>query len=63
VSALVDFNLSDGDGLPSKIVAQCHVVFSRRVSSDYCKIGLHYVDIENNIHEQLVRFIEENAGS
>lgn len=62
VTVLVDFNLSDGDGLPSKIVAQCHVVFSRRVSSDHCKIGLRYVDIENNIHEQLVQFIEKTPA-
>ncbi|WP_340122169.1 PilZ domain-containing protein [Methylobacter svalbardensis] len=57
VSVFVDLNLSNDDGLLSKIVARCHVVFSRRISSDQCKIGLRYADIENN--GQLVRFIAE----
>ncbi len=59
VSVFVDLNLSDKDGLSSKIVARCHVLFSRRVSSDQCKIGLRYVDIENNEHDRLVQFIEK----
>jgi c-di-GMP-binding flagellar brake protein YcgR len=63
VSVFVDLNLSDEDGLSSKIEARCHVVFSRRMSSDQCKIGLRYADIENNGHEWLVRFIEKTLAS
>ncbi len=63
VSVFVDLNLSDGDDQSSKIVARCHVVFSRRISSDQCKIGLRYADIENNSHEWLVRFIEKRLVS
>ncbi|MGR9012370.1 MAG: PilZ domain-containing protein [Gammaproteobacteria bacterium] len=63
VSVFVDLNLPNDDGLSSKIVARCHVVFSRRMSSELCKIGLRYTDIENNGHEQLVRFIEESLLS
>jgi len=59
VSVHVDMNLNDENGLLSKIVARCHVVFSRRVSSDQCKIGLRYVDIENNCHACLVQYIEK----
>lgn len=59
VSVFVDMNLSNNNGLLSKVVARCHVVFSRRMSSELCKIGLRYADIENNGHEQLVRFIEQ----
>lgn len=59
VSVHVDMNLDDEDGLSSKIVARCHVVFSRRVSSDQCKIGLRYVDIESKRHECLVQFIRK----
>ena len=59
VSVFIDLNLSDKDERSSKIVARCHVVFSRRMSSDQCKIGLRYVDIENNGHEWLVQFIEQ----
>ena len=59
LSVFVDLNLPDKDGFSSKIVARCHVVFSRRVSSDQCKIGLRYVDIENNGHEWLIQFIEK----
>ncbi len=63
VSVFVDLNLSDKDGQSSKIVARCHVVFSRRMSSDQCKIGLRYVDIENNGHEWLVQFVEKALDS
>lgn len=63
VSVFVDLNLSGKDDQSSKIVARCHVVFSRRVSSDQCKIGLRYVDIENNGHEWLVQFIEKTLAA
>jgi c-di-GMP-binding flagellar brake protein YcgR len=59
LSVFVDLNLSDDDDQLSKIVARCHVVFSRRMSSDQCKIGLRYADIENNGHERIIRFIEK----
>ncbi|MGZ4953724.1 MAG: PilZ domain-containing protein [Methylobacter sp.] len=63
VSVFVDLNLSDDDGQSSKIVARCHVVFSRRMSNDQCKIGLRYADIENDGHEWLARFIEKELVS
>lgn len=63
LSVFVDLNLSDEDGLSSKIEARCHVVFSRRMSSDQCKIGLRYADIESNSHEWLVRFIEKTFAT
>ncbi|MDP1664449.1 MAG: PilZ domain-containing protein [Methylobacter sp.] len=63
VSVFVDLNLSDGNGQLFKIVARCHVVFSRRMSSDQCKIGLRYADIENNNHKWLIRFIEKRLVS
>ncbi|WP_333876239.1 PilZ domain-containing protein [Methylobacter sp.] len=63
VSVFVDLNLSDDDGQPSKIVARCHVVFSRRMSNDQCKIGLRYADIENDGYEWLVRFIKKKLVS
>ena len=62
VSVFVDLNVSDEDGQLSKIVARCHVVFSRRISSDQCKIGLRYADFENNGQDQLIRFIEKTLA-
>jgi hypothetical protein len=59
LSVSIDLNLSDGDSLSSKIVANCNVVFSRRMSSELCKIGLRYVDMEKYIQEQLAQFMEE----
>ncbi|MGZ5026483.1 MAG: PilZ domain-containing protein [Methylobacter sp.] len=63
LSVFVDLNLSDENDQTSTIVARCHVAFSRRMSNDQCKIGLRYADIENNIHEWLVRFIEKRLLS
>ena len=59
LSLFIDLSLADDNQL-SKIVARCHVAFSRRISSDKCKIGLRYADIENNGHEQIIKFIEKN---
>ncbi len=58
VSVSVDLNLTDGEEQSVHITAKCHVVFSRRESSDNCKIGFRYVDMENTVHQRLVRFIE-----
>jgi c-di-GMP-binding flagellar brake protein YcgR len=63
VSVFVDLSLSDEDGQSSKIEARCHVVFSRRMSSDQCKIGLRYVEIKSNSHEWLVQFVEKASAS
>jgi len=63
VSVFVDLDLSEREGYSSKIAAKCHVAFSRRMSSDHCKIGLRYTDMENNSQEWLVRFIEERLVS
>ena len=63
VAVLVDLHLPDADEPGAKIVARCHVVFSRRVSSDQCKIGLRYADIENNGHQRLVQFIDKTLLS
>lgn len=62
VSVTVDLNLADGEELVAHITAKCHVVFSRRESSERCKIGFHYVEIENDIYERLVRFIENRCS-
>jgi hypothetical protein len=62
VSVSVDLNLSDEDGQLSKIVARCHVVFSRRISSEQCKIGLRYGYFENNGQEKLIRFVEKTLA-
>lgn len=58
LTVYVDLSLPDVSQ-ESKIVARCHVAFSRRISSDKSKIGLRYADIENNGHEQIIKFIEK----
>lgn len=63
VSVFIDMSLSDEDGLSSKIEARCNVVFSRRMSSDQCKIGLRYTEIKGNSHEWLVQFIDKASAS
>jgi hypothetical protein len=59
VTVSVDLDLSVEGSFSPEIVAKCHVVFSRRVSNELCKIGLRYVDMENNVHEQLAQFMKE----
>lgn len=64
ISVFVDLNLADGNTQLSKIVAECHVVFSRRMSSDHCKIGLRFADdLEHDKHENLTQFIKNILAS
>ncbi|MGZ5051164.1 MAG: PilZ domain-containing protein [Methylobacter sp.] len=59
VSVFIDLNLAEQDGRVFKIEARCHVAFSRRLSSDQCKIGLRYVEIESGCRDWLAHFIEK----
>lgn len=59
LSVIVELCLPD-DNKEFKVVAHCHVAFSRRISSDKCKIGLRYADIENDGHQQIIKFIEKS---
>lgn len=59
IAVFVDLTLPGVDESAAKIVARCQVVFSRRMSSDQCKIGLRYADIENGGHQRLARFIDK----
>ncbi len=46
------------NGKPEKIGARCHVAFSRRISSDQCKIGMRYMDFDKSGYDSLVKYIE-----
>jgi c-di-GMP-binding flagellar brake protein YcgR len=63
VSVFVDLDLSDDEKSSLKIATRCYVVFSRRISSDQCKIGLRYADSESNSHDCIARFIEKKTKS
>jgi c-di-GMP-binding flagellar brake protein YcgR len=63
LSVFVELTLIDEEGQSSKIAARCHVVFSRRMSSDQCQIGLRYFEIENSGREEIFRFIEKMLAS
>ncbi len=52
----------ESEDLP-KIVARCHVKFSRRISSDECKIGMRYVEFEGDGYERIVQFVEKSLTS
>lgn len=64
LSVVVKLNLPDENGQLSKFEAKCHVIFSRRMSMDQCKIGLRFASIQKNCYQRLVRYIqlaEKNA--
>ena len=46
-----------------KIGARCHVVFSRRISRDQCKIGMRYMNLDDTAYETIVKFIEAATAS
>ncbi len=50
-------------GGTDKIKVRCHVTFSRRIANDKCKIGMRYMDMEQNAYEKLIRFIELSMTS
>jgi len=59
LSVSVQLSLPDEEDQLSEIAARCHVIFSRRLSLDQCKMGLSIVDIENKHRIRLIRFIEK----
>jgi len=46
-----------------RVGARCHVAFSRRISRDQCKIGMRYLDLEENEYDTLVEYIESADAS
>ncbi len=58
VELLVWLDLPIGRGKAKKVGARCHVSFSRRLSSNQCKIGMRYMDIEQGGYKTLVSYIE-----
>ncbi len=54
---LVEFKLDDEVNALSKNTVKCRVVFPRRLSSEQCKIGFRFVDIDDELHERLIQFI------
>jgi hypothetical protein len=51
----------EGGDLP-KIVARCYVKFSRRISSDECKIGMRYIEFEGDGYNRIVQFVEKTVA-
>jgi len=56
-------DLPFADGQSEKIGARCHVSFSRRLSSNQCKIGMRYMDLEAKVYETLVNYITYTSAS
>lgn len=52
----------EGEDLP-KIVVRCQVKFSRRISSDECKIGMRYIEFEADGYNRIVRFVDKTVAS
>ncbi len=63
VELFVWFDLPDERGGTAKIKARCHVAFSRRIANDKCKIGMRYMELEENAFQKLTRFIELTLAS
>lgn len=58
VELLVSLDLPDNEGSYEKLIARCHIAFSRRVARNVCEIGIRYLDIEQDGYSKLVEFIE-----
>ena len=58
VELFVWLELPLGIGGAEKIGARCHVIFSRRISSDQCQVGMRYMDLDQSGYETLIAFME-----
>ncbi len=58
VELFLRFELPFGTGKVEKVNIRCHVAFSRRISSDQCKIGMRYIDLDEDVYSTLVKYIE-----
>ena len=63
ISVSIDLNLNETIEFPSKLVARCQIAFSRRMSNNHCKLGLRYIEIDNNGYELLVQYVENAITS
>jgi hypothetical protein len=63
IELFVWMELPAESGEPKKIGARCHVAFSRRLSSDQCKIGMRYMDFDESSFEILVKYIKATMAS
>lgn len=63
VELYVWLELPVGQREHEKIGARCHVAFSRRISSDQCKIGMRYMELDESEHEKLLRYVESSIAS
>ncbi len=63
VEVVVHLDLLGESGKVSKIVVRCQVKFSRRISSDECKIGVRYIEFEGDGYNRIVQFVEKSLAS
>lgn len=63
VEVCVHLDLPGEGGDFPKIVARCYVKFSRRISSDECKIGMRYIEFEGDGYSRIVQFVEKTVAS
>ncbi|MFA6053285.1 MAG: PilZ domain-containing protein [Methylobacter sp.] len=63
VEVVVHLDLLGESGEVSKIVVRCQVKFSRRISSDECKIGVRYIEFEGDGYNRIVQFVEKSLAS
>lgn len=63
VEVVVHLDLLGESEKVSKIVVRCQVKFSRRISSDECKIGVRYIEFEGDGYNRIVQFVEKSLAS
>lgn len=63
VKLSVRLDLPGKKGVFNNFEADCHVVYSRRVASDRCKIGMRFLRLESNVYDLLLEFIRSSMPS
>ncbi len=58
VELTVWLDLPVEEGKAETVAARCHVAFSRRLSSDQCKIGMRYMELDHNGYQTLLKYLE-----
>jgi len=57
VELVVLLDLPFDNGYSERVRVRCHVSFSRRLSSDQCRIGMRYMGLEQKEYDTLVKYI------
>lgn len=58
IELFLSLGLPYEDGMMEMVSLRCYVAYSRRISSEQCKIGMRYANLDNDSFEALKKYVQ-----